>query len=636
MPENAQNWDDHTSNTNNPHNTTIAQIPNLQTELNNRSLTSHGHSNATPVAHGFMSSGDKSKLDGVANNANNFVHPVGDGNLHMPATGTGNNGRFLRAGVTAGSASWVSISASDVGAGAFHIDRIPALPISRITDLQNQLNNRPLTTGNIATATALQTSRDITLTGGATGTAAFNGTANANIAVTVPPTGHIHGFDQLRGFARSLAANTNLNTVFEGGFYRVNNATNLPTGVTSWVYLQIFQQSAQECVQIVRPFASPWNVWMRRSTNVGAWDAWSRPTADWNGLINRPTTFAPSAHTHAAGDITGTLHVDRIPNLGFDRIRGIARSLTAGTNLNTVFEGGFYRVSGATNLPPGVSGWVWLQVIQHNVQGSMQIVHPFTTPQAMWLRSSDGSGVWSAWARPVGDWNTLANRPTTFAPSAHNHTIANITNLQSELDNRITRSTLIPVNANLNDAAWRAEGRYHVATNANAATITNRPFNHAFSMSTYRHAANHSQGCHQVARRFDTNQISVRSMNGTNASWTPWRDLMFADVFEEHAAGFRTDAVDGHGEFVLGDLLILTGTLDISAVANVTSTVTLTFGRTFGTVPVVQVSASSAQVGVTLQGVATNTNPTRNNFQVHVRRSNTETTRVRWMAVGRR
>lgn len=36
---------------------------------------------------------------------NNYSHPTGDGNLHVPATGTSNNGKVLKAGSTAGSIS---------------------------------------------------------------------------------------------------------------------------------------------------------------------------------------------------------------------------------------------------------------------------------------------------------------------------------------------------------------------------------------------------------------------------------------------------------------------------------------------------------------------------------------------------
>ena len=69
---------------------------------------------ATTSANGLMSSGDKSKLDGIASGANNYSHPTGDGNLHVPATGTTSNGKFLKAGATAGSASWQTILTGDV------------------------------------------------------------------------------------------------------------------------------------------------------------------------------------------------------------------------------------------------------------------------------------------------------------------------------------------------------------------------------------------------------------------------------------------------------------------------------------------------------------------------------------------
>ncbi len=74
------------------------------------------HATATTAAHGFMSNTDKAKLDSIASNANNYAHPTGDGNLHVPATGTSNNGKYLMAGATAGSLSWQSIDAAEVGA----------------------------------------------------------------------------------------------------------------------------------------------------------------------------------------------------------------------------------------------------------------------------------------------------------------------------------------------------------------------------------------------------------------------------------------------------------------------------------------------------------------------------------------
>ena len=72
------------------------------------------HSAATTSVNGFMSSADKTKLDGIASGATNYVHPTTDGNLHVPATGTTNNGKVLTAGATAGSLSWVTIPSAPV------------------------------------------------------------------------------------------------------------------------------------------------------------------------------------------------------------------------------------------------------------------------------------------------------------------------------------------------------------------------------------------------------------------------------------------------------------------------------------------------------------------------------------------
>jgi microcystin-dependent protein len=63
---------------------------------------------ATTSAAGSMSAADKTKLDGIASSANNYTHPTGDGNLHVPATSTTNNGKVLTAGATAGSLSWTT------------------------------------------------------------------------------------------------------------------------------------------------------------------------------------------------------------------------------------------------------------------------------------------------------------------------------------------------------------------------------------------------------------------------------------------------------------------------------------------------------------------------------------------------
>jgi hypothetical protein len=112
------------------HNHIIANVDGLQTALDGKqaagsyAAATHTHATATATVggtagvNGFMSAADKTKLDGVATGANNYVHPTGDGNLHVPATSTTNSGKVLKAGVTAGALSWGTLTAADVGAAA--------------------------------------------------------------------------------------------------------------------------------------------------------------------------------------------------------------------------------------------------------------------------------------------------------------------------------------------------------------------------------------------------------------------------------------------------------------------------------------------------------------------------------------
>ena len=67
--------------------------------------TNTTYGNATTSAAGLMSSSDKSKLDGIAAGANNYVHPTSAGNKHVPAGGA--SGQIL--GWSAdGTAKWVN------------------------------------------------------------------------------------------------------------------------------------------------------------------------------------------------------------------------------------------------------------------------------------------------------------------------------------------------------------------------------------------------------------------------------------------------------------------------------------------------------------------------------------------------
>ena len=136
--------------------------------------TGTAHGTATTSVAGFMSAADKTKLDGVATNANNYAHPTGDGNLHVPATGTTNAGKVLTAGATAGSLSWATPLALGSSAGT----ALGTAAAGTATTAARSDHVHPVQTsvsGNAGTATKLATPRTLTI--GSTGKA-FDGSGN--------------------------------------------------------------------------------------------------------------------------------------------------------------------------------------------------------------------------------------------------------------------------------------------------------------------------------------------------------------------------------------------------------------------------------------------------------------------------
>ena len=125
-----------------------------RTNWNDANSKKHSHSNADVLnaTTASFTTADRTKLDGIAASANNYSHPTGDGNKHVPATGTTNNGKFLKAGSTAGSMSWASLSKSDVGLGNVDNTSDANKPISTATQtaLDAKANASDLTshTGN--------------------------------------------------------------------------------------------------------------------------------------------------------------------------------------------------------------------------------------------------------------------------------------------------------------------------------------------------------------------------------------------------------------------------------------------------------------------------------------------------------
>lgn len=198
----------------------IANIMGLQPALDAKVDTTQL---VTTSANGLMTKEDKTKLDGVAVGANKYVHPTTDGNLHVPATGTSNNNKVLKAGATAGSILWatdndtvtsingktgVIVKADIVALGIPAQDTVVTKTSLGIDKIDNTSDlGKPIST---ATQTALDLKETIDNVSTKVNTAETNAKAYADLEIAkILGTGTAEALDTLKELAEALGNDPN-------------------------------------------------------------------------------------------------------------------------------------------------------------------------------------------------------------------------------------------------------------------------------------------------------------------------------------------------------------------------------------------------------------------------------------------
>lgn len=163
---------------------------------------------------------------------NNYSHPTGDGNLHIPANGTTNNGKYLQATGTAGTYQWASLPSASTtvagittvgasgGAAAYsHGNHVPTVETANNAKfLRNDNTWQTVTPANIGAAASSHTHNYA-------GSSSAGGTAN--------DANELKGKSETSG-AITTAANTgcirysyNVNNGTTGLFSTNNNANGI-------------------------------------------------------------------------------------------------------------------------------------------------------------------------------------------------------------------------------------------------------------------------------------------------------------------------------------------------------------------------------------------------------------------------
>ena len=227
----------------------LGNDPNFSTTVANsiagKADKDHTHTDATITNSGFMSSSDKIKLDGIQENANNYVHPDTAGYKHIPAGGE--TGQALVYSED-GTAVWGTVSSTDqyvknnlnttakayitgttsaitgIGeqvfdTGVYLTENVGELSaktfVGNLTGTADVALSAEKCTGNAASADKTKEALDITLNG--TPQKSFNGSEAVSIQITASSVGAptINQFNDATKQATDDEVTSMLDSVFQ-------------------------------------------------------------------------------------------------------------------------------------------------------------------------------------------------------------------------------------------------------------------------------------------------------------------------------------------------------------------------------------------------------------------------------------
>lgn len=262
-----------------------------------------------------------------------YVHPTGDGNLHVPATGSNSNGRFLIAGNAPGKMAWMSVTPTTIGAA----DRVHTHTKSEITDFPESIKN----------PTTLVISQD------GTQVLSYDGSSAKSINITpesinASRNNHTHlyaGSSSVAGAANSALKWTNPITIslsnMVTGSASLDGSKNVDVPVTikpidaSLVQSGVFDlaripRAAMERCVVVKSENDKYKLTtdkvqlgdtvkvqdsgkmyfvvdesnLTNDNGYEVYTAGSATSVPWSGVTDKPTEYNPSAHKHVKAEIT--------------------------------------------------------------------------------------------------------------------------------------------------------------------------------------------------------------------------------------------------------------------------------------------------------------------------------------------
>ncbi len=279
----------------------------IGTSANTVASGNHTHSVATTSANGFMSSSDKSKLDGIATNANNYVHPTSSGNKHIPSGGS--SGQILRWSAD-GTATWGAENDHTYGIATSSTAGLVKSGTDITVDSSGNVsvNNDSHTHGN-STITSVDASK---------------------VSSGVLSTERIPGLDA----SKITSGTISIDRLPAGALERlvtVKDQTAMYALTTATVQLgDTVKRLDTGIMYIVVDTAN-----LSNSKGYMEYTAGSASSVPWSGVTGKPGTFTPSAHTHTIAEITDIANA----NVNSAKTATSATTATTATKLGSATVG---------------------------------------------------------------------------------------------------------------------------------------------------------------------------------------------------------------------------------------------------------------------------------------------------------
>lgn len=474
---------------NTSHTHAISDITSLQSALDGKSSTSHTHSDATTSVAGFMSAADKTKLDGIAANANNYSLPTATASV-LGGIKVGTN-LSISSGVLSSTDTVTKVGVpDDVSSGDIEIRGSGATTVTKsgntitIDSTDNDTDtvtsvgvSGNLSTGNITlvgagATTITKSGGTITITSSDTDTnttysagtgLTLSGTTFSVTAGTYAAASHTHAISDVTGLQTALDAKQ------AAGSYLTSESDTLATvtgrGATTGTLITLTKSDVALKAQengtgtAWRGRIGTFNSSADKSAFLGnynsragvfghnnaltAWDdLWVNTLGasgqgnlylSWNTYVKGSSSDTNYAIIHA-GNI-GDQSVNYASSAGavaWTNVSGRPTAVSSFTN-----DAGYLTTYTDTNTVTsvGVSGDLSTGDVELRGSGATTVTKSGGT---ITISSTDNNTTYSAGTGLTLSGTTFSVTSGTYAAASHTHAISDVTGLQTALDGKQT------------------------------------------------------------------------------------------------------------------------------------------------------------------------------------------------------